>query len=110
MTSKKPTLKLQTHRPVFVPQPIVEDDNRIDWERKNRKDKTELENEDIVTDDVLEVEDETVELLERKPTKGDKKKRNKARHLVVDEDSGRVLVKRRRKENRAYDDWHDDYE
>lgn len=109
MTSKKPNLKLQSHRPVFVPPPIVEDDNRIDWERKNRKEKTELEDEDVVID-VLEVEDETVELLERKPPKGDKKKRKKARHFVVDEDSGRVLVKRRRKENRAYDDWHDEYE
>jgi len=110
MTSKKTNLKMQSPRPVFVPPPMIEDDNRIDWERKNRKDKVELEDEDIVVDD-LEVENETVALLEReKPPKGDKKKRKKARHFVMDESSGQVLVKRRRKKNRAYDDWHDDYE
>lgn len=111
MTSKKPNLKMQSRQVAITPVPLIDDENRIDWERRTRKTKDVSEEEE--SPDVLEVEveSETTQFLERdQRVKNGKKKHKKTRHFVMDEDSGRVIVKRRRKENRSYDDWHDDYE
>jgi hypothetical protein len=92
------------------PSGFPDDDNRIDWDRRSRKTRSE----DVVDDLVSEVEsvDGVEALLEIQPGKrrGKKNHRKKRRHFVLDEERGQVIVQRRRKNNRRYDDWQEEYE
>jgi hypothetical protein len=97
------------------PVPLENDENRIDWDRKNQKKKR--QDPDNLLDGVLEplVEDEEildeVVLKPKKSKPGKAGKRDKRRQLVLDEASGHVRVKRRRKTNRnLFDAWLDEYE
>jgi hypothetical protein len=105
----------------FLKQPsnplwLEEEDNRIDWSRKSRKKRHEPD--EPLEDGLLETSDELAdELYEVVPRsnkrKSDKRdnRRDKRRQLVLDEASGRVRVKRRRKTNRnLFDAWLDEYE
>jgi hypothetical protein len=97
------------------PLRLEDDDNRIDWSRKSQK-KKRHEPEELL-DGLSEspaFEDEVDEVVP-KPKKGKTGKRDnqrdKRRRLILDETSGRVRVKRRRKTNRnLFDAWQDEYE
>lgn len=108
-------------KPKFSPDVFEDDDLRIDWERKKlKKDRTE----DEIDEELLEVDDDLMDDFEveadaewvftspKKQQRGKPKKdkRDKRRHLVFDEDSGRVYVKRRRKQNRYDDVWLEDHD
>ncbi|MCU0499421.1 MAG: hypothetical protein MUF87_18885 [Anaerolineae bacterium] len=108
-TLQKPTFKL---KPSDAFTPTRDDDNRIDWERKNKKKKSDDEAILEAPVEILELDpddDEVLSIEVRHKTKAPKKgKKDKRRQLVLDEDTGRVFVKRRRKSNRHYE-W-DEYE
>ncbi|HEX2620654.1 MAG TPA: hypothetical protein VHL11_10910 [Phototrophicaceae bacterium] len=90
--------------------PFTEDDeNRIDWERKTLKKVRREDEEPIIEEVITQVDDDPLPQLEAQPRRPKKDKRDKRRQLVMDEESGRVFVKRRRKRHQ-YDDWSDDYE
>src|SRR5689334_10428665 len=89
-----------------------DDDNRIDWSRKTIK-KVRHEDEELLLEEEVvtqaNVEEDSQLFLETRTRRPRKDKRDKRRQLVMDEESGRVFVKRRRKRHQ-YDDWSDDYE
>lgn len=91
-------------------EPVTEDENRIDWDRKNQKKKR-------ATDEILVLDEDSLHLVDEKEQvpagkekarRGKKDKRDKRRHLVMDETSGQVVVKRRRKRHQSAA-WSDDY-
>ncbi len=91
---------------------LEDDDNRIDWDRKSQKKKRQ-DTESLPEDGFTEVMTDDFEPFEvvRQPKKHKSGKRDKRRQLVMDEDSGRVRVKRRRKSNRnPLDVWLEEYE
>jgi hypothetical protein len=102
MPDQKP---ISLKKPSFntVSEPFNEDENRIDWNRRNVGKKKQP---DEVETTPLDEEAEGVAKIKNHRKKG---KRDKRRQLVLDEELGRVVVKRRRKSNRN-GEWHDDYE
>lgn len=103
MSQIKPNTKLKAHIDTFS----LDDENRIDWDRRKLK-KKEI---GAAEDDLVLVEVEDAEEIMFFPLASlshkKKHKRDKRRQLVMDEESGRVTVKRRRKGSRNYDDWQD---
>lgn len=95
------------------PLPLEDDENRIDWDRKSQKKKRQESEEllDGVSElTVEEILDEGV-LKPKKSKAGKAGKRDKRRQLVLDEASGHVRIKRRRKTNRnPFDAWLDENE
>jgi hypothetical protein len=86
---------------------FADDENRIDWERRR---KNHQRAEDIIEDPIEQAEDD-VEVLfvpEKKAKRGNKDHRRKRRQLIMDENSGQYVVKRRRKGNRQFGDWYED--
>lgn len=104
MSQFKPNTKLKAHIDTFS----LDDENRIDWDRRKMK-KKELSTaeDDLVIIEVEDAEEPVFFPLESVSHKK-KLKRDKRRQLVMDEESGRVTVKRRRKGRRNNDDWQDD--
>lgn len=76
---------------------MTNDENRINWERKQKQRKRQA---DLVEDEILE--EAFVPLQEQPPEK--KATRRKRRHYVYDEEAGRVVVRRKRK---RYSEWND---
>jgi len=74
----------------------LEDDNRIDWERKRlkRQQARKPEQRDYVHDDDALLDAVTPDKQEKRGKKDHRKKR---RRYVYDEDRGHVVVKRRRR-------------
>lgn len=103
MSQFKPNTKLKAP----IDTSSFEDENRIDWDRRQMKKKEDTPVEDDLL--VLEVEDEGEVAFYPLGTVSPKKKqkRDKRRQLVMDEESGRVMVKRRRKGRRNSDEWQD---
>lgn len=93
MSQLKPNLLLKQ------PTPLIQEDdeNRIDWNRKSLRKKRE--------DEIETVDDDHDVLILVRPKK--EKHSKKRRHLVMDEESGRMIVKRLRKRSR-YDEWLED--
>lgn len=93
---------------------LEDDDNRIDWDRKSQKKRQEPEG--VLEQGFLEIQMEQLEVDEVVPKQKKRKpsklgKRDKRRQLVMDETSGRVRVKQRRKTNRnPLNAWLDEYE
>lgn len=88
---------------------LTDDENRIDWEKKQKR-KRAKDEEEVIPADHDEADVDLNAPVERK--KGKKDARKKRRQLVYDEDSGQVVVKRKykRKSNRPplydqVDDW-----
>jgi hypothetical protein len=73
--------------------PFEDDDNRIDWEKKQKSSRDRSVEIDTVTEDT--------EVILRKP----KKKARKNRQLEYDDENGRMIVKRQRK--RRQKEWDD---
>ncbi|MBC8172080.1 MAG: hypothetical protein H7X77_10420 [Anaerolineae bacterium] len=92
----------------FKTSSIEDDDNRIDWSRKTLK-KTAPADEVAGDEEVIDADDEIMLLPEAGFRQVKKEKRDKKRQLIMDEESGRIFVKRRRKRHQ-YDDWSDYYE
>ncbi len=90
----------------------VDDDNRIDWDRKSQKKKR--QNPETLPDDGIDhlpAADLDFSEVTRQHKKHKSGKRDKRRQLVMDESSGHVRVKRRRKHNRnPLDAWLEEYE
>jgi hypothetical protein len=83
----------------------VFDDDRIDWERKQKGRRVER---DETPEDVIIAEDEIDEVL--KPPKAQPSSgvgRKKKRQLVYDEEADRIVVRRKRKRQRDFldDEW-----
>lgn len=84
---------------------LNDDENRIDWERKQKQRKRLVE-----PGHIEEHEDEVdLDALQAKPTKQGKKgkQRKKRRQLIFDEEIGQVIVKRKRKRQNDMDQWFD---
>jgi hypothetical protein len=98
-------------KPKTVPDLSTEED-RIDWERRSRSIKERLEaNKDLGEDEP--VEEDTSVIIRALPTEftRNSKKQRKPKHLIMDETSGRMVVRRRRRPNREFGEWHEeDYE
>lgn len=103
MSQLKPNTKLKAHIETFS----LDDENRIDWDRRKLKKKESVS----ADNDLLVVEVESTEETVFYPLESvshkKKQKRDKRRQLVMDEESGRVTVKRRRKGRRNSDEWQD---
>lgn len=81
---------------------ISEEDNRIDWERKQKR-----KQQDAVVDLMDEPDGDFAGENGRKS----RKENRKNRHLVYDEGSGRVIVKRKHKRQQVNDlhFWDDEF-
>jgi hypothetical protein len=96
MRQPKPNLTLKQ---LTIPLIVEDDENRIDWSRKSLRKHYE--------DGIETVDDDEILVL---PRQKKEKRSKKRRHLVMDEKSGRMIVKRLRKRSR-YDEWlEDDYD
>ncbi|GAB4522288.1 MAG: hypothetical protein OHK0046_34700 [Anaerolineae bacterium] len=84
---------------------LLDDDNRIDWDRKQKHRREEEVEVDTPVEEVEDVILDSVEVAYQAVGKSHKHKKGKEkrRHLEYDEEVGRVVVKRKRK--RRYDDW-----
>lgn len=81
------------------------DENRIDWERKRKVKRTDVEDEPEVLED-----DHKLDVLVPKAKPGKQQSRKKRRQLVYDEDRGQVIVKRKRRRlQQDWEDWDDDF-
>lgn len=119
MSLKKSGLKPRSENGAFASALPFEDENRIDWERRRKARQASDDADQTVFDDAEDEELASWASLAMPDDADDngrngkqahrKKSRKKGRHLVMDEDSGRVVLKRRRKQNRAYN-WHEDDE
>jgi hypothetical protein len=95
-------------RPKTMPE-VNFDEDRIDWERRSRhsKERTEAAA-DVGEDEVIEEDTSTlVRALSTDFTRNHGKRR-KSKHLIMDESSGRMVVRRRRRPNRQFGDWHEE--
>jgi hypothetical protein len=91
----------------FVPDaPLVEDDldHRIDWDRKQRKKRDEREDD---VDDFATADEGLSLVLVQNRHQARKSRKKKQRHLIYDEEDGRVVARRKRKRqrNHQYEDW-----
>lgn len=79
-----------------APEILFEDDDRIDWERRQRH------KVDLVPDETVHDVDDDPDLLtdDDSSHRGKKDHRKKRRHYVMDEARGQVVVQRRRKRQR----------
>lgn len=93
----------------FKTSSIEDDDNRIDWNRKTLKKTAHPDDEVSLEEEGIEADDDFMFLPETNFRQVKKEKRDKRRQLIMDEESGRIFVKRRRKRHQ-YDDWSDHYE
>lgn len=85
-----------------------DDENRIDWERK-QKHKRSKDEDDLEETETGLIETDLVETNVSHTNGGKKNKkdaRKKSRQLVYDEDSGRVVMKRKRKRSNRSIDLH----
>lgn len=81
---------------------LFDDDNRIDWERRRLKKRSQDGlSEDDYSFGLDEIEVELTRAMTRK-----KGKRSRRQHFIMDEEVG-VVTKRRRKDGRHYDEWED---
>ncbi len=83
--------------------PVFDNDNRIDWERKQKKRKARR---NVRADAPVVFEEDALELQSSKKRKRYRKKRQ----LIYDEDLGHVVVKRRRRPNRLAQDGLDEWD
>ena len=85
------------------------DEDRIDWERRSRHSKERAEaTEDVGEDEVIEEDTSTLIRALSSDYTRNREKRRKSKHLIMDESSGRVVVRRRRRPNRQFGDWHEE--
>jgi predicted ATP-grasp superfamily ATP-dependent carboligase len=83
------------------------DDARIDWERKQRNKRQSLDEEEVL-DDAEDLIDEVLAPKVKKSGKARKKKR----HLVYDEERGKIVTKRKRRRSQPgkLEDYLDEFD
>jgi hypothetical protein len=91
----------------FSPDPVLDDENRIDWEKKQKARRQRL------ADGTPDIQDEDKLATIEQPRSNRKKSRVKRREYVYDEERDRVVMKRKRRRQtdhlRDLDDWDGAY-